>query len=445
MTVTRRALLLGGLAATTGCVLRPGRAPRVHHPRGALGPVARPPRPAGAGLMVGAATIDLTPPPGAPVWLAGFGPGRAMREVQDPIGAQCLLLDDGLRRVALVMVDVIGLMRPSVQRIRALVGPSVEVIVASTHNHASPDTVGFWGPAVASLVPYTSGVDRAYLAVLERRVAQVVARAAASARPARLRVGEAPLSSQGLITNLRPPRHVEQQVLVVEAREEGTDAAIATLIHFACHVEAAGPRSTALGAGFPGHLRRAFDVASGGVTVFANGALGGMVVPEVDDYASREARRALDVGIAEAAAAAAREALRTARAMAPSAVRLVRHPVELPTTNTLFAWLETQGVVEPRPRGPGGGLITDVGHLELGPLALVLLPGEPTPAVGARAAAVLAARGFGVVRVLGLADDELGYLLEPATEYDHPEFGYEVSMSVGREAVPVLLAALARG
>ena len=47
--------------------------------------------------------------------------------------------------------------------------------------------------------------------------------------------------------------------------------------------------------------------------------------------------------------------------------------------------------------------------------------------------------------MLGLADDELGYLLEPATEYDHPEFGYEVSMSVGREAVPVLLAALARG
>lgn len=445
MTVTRRALLLGGLATATGCVLRPGHAPRVHHPRGALGPLARPARPAGAGLMVGAATIDLTPPPGAPVWLAGFGPGRAMREVQDPIGAQCLLLDDGARRVALVMVDVIGLMRPSVQRIRALVGPSVEVIVASTHNHASPDTIGFWGPAVASLVPYTSGVDRAYLAVLERRVAQVVARAAASARPARLRIGEAPLSGQGLITNLRPPHHVEQQVLVVEAREEGTDAAIATLIHFACHVEAAGPRSTALGAGFPGHLRRAFDLASGGVTVFANGALGGMVVPEVDDYASREARRALDLGIAEAAAAAAREALRTARPMAPSAVRLVRHQVELPTTNTLFAWLETQGVVEPRPRGPAGGLVTDVGHLELGPLALVLLPGEPTPAVGARAAAVLAARGFSVVRVLGLADDELGYLLEPAAEYDHPEFGYEVSMSVGREAVPTLLAALARG
>ena len=61
-------------------------------------------------------------------------------------------------------------------------------------------------------------------------------------RPARLRVGEAPLHADGLITNLRPPFVVAQSVMVLEARELDSDAAIATLVNFACHPEAMGPR-----------------------------------------------------------------------------------------------------------------------------------------------------------------------------------------------------------
>ncbi len=441
MKLTRRAILAAAASAGAGCLLPAREPPRVHHPRGPLGAIPRASRRSGAGLMVGAASVDLTPPQGARVWLAGFGPNRPMRVVHDPIGAQCLVFDDGARRVALVMADVIGLMQPTVRRIRALVGPSIEVVVASTHNHASPDTIGFWGPALLSAVPHKSGLDPDYMAVFERRIAQAIAKAAGRARPARLKLGEAPLGAQGLITNLRPPHAVEQQVLVLEARDEETDASIGTLVHFACHVEAMGPRSHGLGAGFPGILRARLDEATGGTTVFVNGALGGMVVPQVDDYDGEDARRALDRRIAEAGVAAAQDALRNARALAPERVRLVRREVEIPATNTLFAWLETQGIVEPRPRGPSGALVTEIGRLELGALALALVPGEATPAVGAQIEAQVRARGFAVARVVGLAGDELGYLLDPASQYDHPEFAYEVSMSAGREVVPALVAA----
>lgn len=443
MTVTRRALLAAFAGGASGCLLPAREPPRVHHPRGPLGALLRPTR-KGPGVLVGAATIDLTPPSGAPVWLAGFGPNRPMRVLHDRIGAQCVLFDDGTRRVALVMADVIGLMQPSIRRIRALVGPAVEVAVASTHNHASPDTIGFWGPALLSAVPHRSGLDPAYLAVLERRIAQLVGRAAAAARPARLRIGEAPLEAAGLITNLRPPFTIEQSALVLEARDEETDAAIASLVHFACHVEAMGPRSHGLGAGFPALLRAQLDEATGGTTMFVNGALGGMIVPQVEDSAGEDERRQLDRRIATAGVSAAREALRTARPLPAESVRLVRKAVEIPATNALFAWLETQGIVEPRPRGPSGALITEIGRLELGrDLALALAPGEPTPQVGAALEAQLKARGFAHARVVGLADDELGYLLDPASQYDDPEFAYEVSMSAGRDVVPALLAAFA--
>ena len=439
---TRREFLALGALGLGGCLLEARPPPVVHHPRGPLGRIARPAPPARGTVLVGAGTVDLTPPPGAKVWLAGYGPNRPMKRISDPIGAQCLVVDDGARRVALVMVDVVGLMHPTIERIRKLVGPSIEVVVASTHNHASPDTIGFWGPAVMYAVPYRTGIDPAYLAVAERRIAQLVARTAASVRPARLRVGEAPLHAEGLITNLRPPFVVEQSVMVLEARELDSDAAIATLVNFACHPETMGPRSDALGAGFPGRLRKSLDEATGGVTVFANGALGGMIVPQVDDYDGVEARRNKDHAIADAALAAALEALKSAREIPIDRVRLTLHELEIPASNGLFKFLEDQGVVEARRRGKNGGPMSEVGVLALGPIALALIPGEATQKVGKQIEAKLKARGYEITRVVGLAGDELGYLLDPATEYDDPEFAYEVSVSAGRDVVPALLKAL---
>jgi hypothetical protein len=86
--------------------------------------------------------------------------------------------------------------------------------------------------------------------------------------------------------------------------------------------------------------------------------------------------------------------------------------------------------------------LSEVGRLDIGPASFALVPGEPTPLVGRAAEALLTARGARFSRTIGLANDELGYLLDPAKQYDDPEFAYEVSMSVGREAVPTLLEAL---
>ena len=43
---------------------------------------------------------------------------------------------------------------------------------------------------------------------------------------------------------------------------------------------------------------------------------------------------------------------------------------------------------------------------------------------------------------VALASDELGYILDPS-QYDDPEFGYERSVSIGRDTAPALEAALA--
>lgn len=434
---TRRALLgAAGLGATTGCLLpeRPPPQIRLGKP---VGPIARP---RGEGLLIGAARIDLTPPKGLPIWLAGFGFQRRMREVRDPISAQCIVFDDGSRRVALVVADLIGLMRPSIERVRQMVGSEIGVVVASTHNHASPDTIGFWGPAILYAVPHRSGLDPSYLAGVEQRLAQVVKKAAVRARPAELRVGTSRLPA-GVAKNIRPPFVAPDDLLVLQAVDAGDGTTIATLVNFACHAETQGPNAHRLTADFPGALRARVEDLVGGVSIFANGSLGGMIVPDVDDGADvLERSRAID-RVGSLAADAVKEALAAARPIPARPVRLRQAIVDVPTTNDLFAMIERIGLVEPRPRGKAG-LITEVGRLDVGGLSFALLPGEPTPLIGARAQQILLASGAEQAAVIGLASDELGYLLDPEAQFDNPEFDYEASMSPGRGAAPVLLEAL---
>lgn len=445
MSATRRAWLragLGlGLGAVSGCILPDRPCPQVRHGSYPLGPMPRP-RGSQAYLRVGAAAVDITPPEGAPVWLAGYGFERPMRRIHDPISARALYLDDGARRVALVVADVVGLSLAAATRIRRLVGPGIEVVVASTHNHQGPDTLGYWGPAILHAVPAETGIRPGYQRGLERRMAQAVARAAWSARPARLAAAEAELPP-GLVRNLRDPADVPDRMLVLQARSLA-GAPLATLVNLACHPETLGDRAQLLSADFPGPLRAGLEAGGGGVGLFVNGALGGMLTADVPDAAELQERLTFVGSMGGALAQAALAAVgRVAPLSGPTPVAYARAEVELAGDNDLYRFLERTGLVEARARGPGGGLMSEVGRLSVGPVALGVMPGEPTPRVGRQVQEILRRAGYDFTGVVGLGNDELGYLLDPA-QFDDPEFAYEVSVSPGRGAAPALTAALSR-
>lgn len=393
-------------------------------------------------IWAGAATVDITPPDGAPVWLAGYGFQRPMLGIQDRISARAIYLDDGTNRVALVVADVVGLLANTTHRVRRLLGPGIQTVVASTHNHQSPDTMGYWGKAILHAVPAQSGIDVGYQRVFERRLAQAVGRAAWSAQPAELSVCEAPLWS-GAVKNLRDPADVPDTMLVAELRARHSHQSICTIVNFACHPETLGPRAQLLSADFPGPLRSEVESARGGTCLFINGALGGMLTPNLDDGADLPERLAFVQKMGQRIGKDACAAIEGLEAKPVDAVSYNGAAVELGQDNPLYGFLERTGLVETRMHGPQGGLMTEVGRLDLGPLAFGVMPGEPTPAVGRRLQEALRVAGAQFQGVLGLGNDELGYLLTKA-QFDDPGFAYEVSVSPGRGAVDVLMTALAR-
>src|SRR5215212_6018227 len=133
-----------------------------------------------AEFTVGFGEIDVSPEVGEkPVYLAGFGQGRAATKVHDPIMARAVVLADGDAKVALVAVDLVGIFHPSIERVREKLPGFKYVLVSATHNHEAPDTLGLWGPN-----PLKSGVDPDYMKKVEAGCVSAVKAADASRQPA---------------------------------------------------------------------------------------------------------------------------------------------------------------------------------------------------------------------------------------------------------------------
>ena len=132
------------------------------------------------GLQAGAAVNKITPT--KQVFLAGYAPNRPNTGgVHDDIWARALVVQVGNERIAIVVCDLLGLLRDDVQRIRQQVKsvPPNRVMVLCTHVHSAPDTIGLWGPT-----PTQSGRDNEYVNFVIETVAKTVDEAASKLQPA---------------------------------------------------------------------------------------------------------------------------------------------------------------------------------------------------------------------------------------------------------------------
>jgi len=123
-----------------------------------------------------------------------------------------------------------------------------------------------------------------------------------------------------------------------------------------------------------------------------------------------------------------------------------RQSYTIPSQNPLFDLAVTTGLLADQ-RSASGEIVTEAGLLQVGDLWICHVPGELLPALGLRFKAELRAARAGHAAILGLANDELGYIL-PEETYRYPAnmFApgdhYEETMSVGPEAGPRLAVAL---
>lgn len=389
-----------------------------------------------AAFRAGAASTDITPPDLDRTFLAGFGLDRRAAGVLEPLAASALYLESGSARVAVVSADLLALPRSLVDEIRARVRGIPEkraILCCATHTHSGPDTLGLWGRSLLGRLPISSGVDRRYLGWLAGQVASCVDAALARAAPARLRAASFDVPARWTRNDRRGGARFDHATALAFDDLEGRR--IATLVNYASHPETLWSENRLVSPDFPGAFRRRSLGLAGGIPLYVSGPLGAMLTPDVPRNASLDERRSFCEALGSTLAELAEQELARAALQPDPPLRHTTRTVRLPNANWRFRLFERLGWLPAQTRG--GCVENDVHWMRLGDAECLSAPGEVAPELGARMREALGARHR---LILGLCDDEVGYILEPRM-FDDPEYRYETTVSLGRATADALLAA----
>ena len=370
-----------------------------------------------ATIRAGFGSSPITPP--TPVQLAGFIEDQPATEVHDDLEVRVVHLAGEHGAVCLVICDLLGMSPRYADPIRdsvaaALGLPRAAVLTSCIHTHAGPSVIE-GSRALGWLTPDGYGE-----LLVERCTAAAVA-AAASAAEAELRFGRFPLPG-GLSINRRGHPY-DPWFSVLDVVRPGGDR-LGVLANVSIHPVALGPECLAVSTDWVGPFRSALEGAVGGTATLLSGALGDVNPHHVhcqgnectsDGFAEAEA-----LGVDVAAAVADR--LAGAEALHDADPAVARHrEIEVPVGDTYLGGSRV-----------GASMSVELVEWSLGPVRLVSVPGEAFHALGR----AVEERAGGQVLLAGLSPVWRGYLPVPFTD------GYEESMSLGRQGVAAMVAAL---
>jgi neutral/alkaline ceramidase-like enzyme len=378
-------------------------------------------------LVAGAASVEVSFPPGIP--LAGYGgfPRRAWMPdvfgrhryafwfrpstgVHDPFTVRSLVLESRGVRVLWLAADLVGTDPSLLAELRERLGRQglryAAVIASASHTHSGPGA--YSDSALFAFV----AVDRRSSAV-RNRILDGFERAAREAEGHKVpaRIGSARTEVRDIAeSRVRQPLDPELGIVKLT----GLDGRpVALLWNYAIHGTALGRENFLLSGDLMGEASARLEREIGAPVLFVNGSVG--------DVSPRPRGWAGVTAAGEALAAGARRASDEAR-VEPDRLEVVHERIALPSPMLAVrncvggwapAWL-TVGLSQELPSS------AEILGLMIGRTAWVTIPGELQTSLGLEIKASGRAR-FSHVFLAGVSNDYLGYFLGPA-EYRRPSY-----------------------
>lgn len=227
-------------------------------------------------LYAGAATVDMTPPPGVP--LAGYAARdpKANTGVRDRIYAKALTLSNGINDVTLLSGDYLLALPELLQAVLHKSGlKRDQLYLMASHTHSGPGAYAHGLVAHFALGDF----DRSQFERMAAAMADAVRASRATLRPATIAVHRLMPSRNGtpLVINQLTDRPGYAPLWVLQVHERGGVIPMATLISYSAHATVLGRINTELSGDYPAPLQRTIEERLGGVVIFAAGAVGGML------------------------------------------------------------------------------------------------------------------------------------------------------------------------
>jgi hypothetical protein len=348
-------------------------------------------------FRAGAAKAKITPSPDmGPVYRAGYKMGEAeqLHGVVDDIYVRCLTIENDGTRIAFVSFDLIGLLRDFTlelaSRLKTEGIKPEHLLVATTHTHSGPDTMGLWGPSIDA-----SGYNEVYGDFLLDTAAASVKRALASAQPAQafFAFEEKNLGA----TNYHSPSDINLDLWRLMFK--GKKQVVGSLISYPAQPELTPRHADKISAGYPGEACAVLDKKSGGTTLFLLGACGGMEPEGCEkgfDAAHAYGRKLSDAVL---------ELTKKTRPISDDSLSVTSREISLPIENPGFQMMMEAGMIRTSQRPPNG--TSTISKVLIGDIVILTVPGEPFPGI------VAGIGQKGQTLFVSQINDSLGYFIPP--------------------------------
>ena len=385
--------------------------------------------PSPAQVRVGVGKRVVTPDPLLPV-SGGIGPGRPATKKLGDLYARAMVIERGDTRVAIVGVDFLGFPSVLCDRVRAQVPdiPADHILIGASHTHSAPDCYGFPGE------DGKAGCNLGYIDRVCKLTAEALQEAIDALAPARLKIGTGEAKGQ-IAFNYYADELYDPRCSVIQALGDD-DRVIGTLVNYAIHPEVLGPKQGVVSPDLIGPMWDRIEQETGGMALFINGALGGMVTADVRGPDGKhiqtweECQRIGDL--------LGREALRIVNE-APVQQdpelhchsRQVRFPIDSPLLRQVIQ-------VSPlkHPIADDGSVTTRVNLVELGNARIFTIPGEALPNIGYYLKRKL---GGEHQLLFGLTNDGFGYILSEVDWASFKRYDYITRTSLGEQTGEILI------
>lgn len=401
-----------------------------------------------------------------PLYIAGYNSALSISGVLDHCTAKSLYISTGGSGILLIGIDCIALDSGTVKKIRASLSDikNVDYInVYSTHTHAGPDTLGLWGETGID------GKNDDYMAELIKAAEACARKAMSNIKSGRLFYSKT--ETKGMFRDSRDPIVTDDNLYQLRfCADDGTGGA--RIYFYGAHAESLRGANSLLSRDFPGKLCDGMEEKTGDMCMFAPGAIGGLVMTKEFVYdTTAQAVENLEITSNKLIEYASSITSDIEKELSPN-LSFVSEKFTVPLDNPAFLLYKTLGILSnDAVRYPGSatgyGVRTELNLLMLDDVAIALIPGEIFPELISGKAYgnanpekpenpkplydIAKEHGVGELLIIGLANDELGYIVPPSDfllneklpyierTMDHKgEDHYEETNSVGPQCAPII-------
>ena len=365
----------------------------------------------------------------------------------------------------MVSLDAIGFFHDQVIEVREKLSSELKIdycLIASTHVHEAPDLMGIWGASA-----FKSGVNKNYLKFIIEQCVKSIEQAEANLEPVSLHFAKDEKSALSIVKDTRLPEVHDPGMYIIHAKK--TDGSTkGTLVLWANHPETLWSKNLQITSDFPHYFRKGIEEKLGGTCVYFNGAIGGLITThpslpvkhpvsgkEISE-ATFEKAEAQGVILANIAVAAIQN---SQHSISEGKIELQAKTFTLPFKNKMFRIATVAGIIN-RGMTKNWQVRTEIAAFKIGPASFITIPGEIYPEIINGGIEAPKGQDFQVLPeeipplrnimkgeykfVIGLANDELGYII-PKSEWDNEEpwiYGdkelYGEENSLGPETAPII-------